>query len=387
METMEEVKKHGDGKPVLKIKEREEVDGCLKLAEIGDFHMENGAVLPAVKIAYETYGRLNEKKDNAVLVCHALTGNAHVSGTAGHPGWWDGLVGPEKWLDTDQYFVICSNVLGGCSGSTGPASLNPKTGRPYATSFPTVTIRDMVRAQKALLDQLGIPRLRCVIGGSMGGMQVLEWGILYPDFMDCLIPIATAARFSPMAIAYNHVAREAIMSDPAWQGGEYYPGPGPVKGLSIARAVGMISYRTAELFEERFGRRLQQSEEPQRELDFHSTYAVESYLRYQGEKLVRRFDANSYLYLLKAMDTHDICRDRGSLAEVLNVIQAEVLLIGVEEDLLYEISHLRNLYQMLKSLYKRTKMLTFSSPFGHDAFLVETDLIGPVVKQVLMQGV
>lgn len=380
------MKGHGD-EVVLKTREQEEVGDGLQFANIGDLRMENGALLPEVKIAYKTYGRLNAKKDNAVLICHALTGNAHVCGTTERPGWWDGLVGPEKWLDTDEYFVICSNVLGGCNGSTGPASIPPGEDRPYGLRFPTVTIRDMVRAQKALLDQLGIQHLRCVLGGSMGGMQVLEWGILYPDFMDCLIPMATAARFTPMAIAYNHVAREAIMNDPAWQGGDYYPGPGPTKGLAIARAIGMISYRTAELFEERFGRRLQQTDPPQRELDFHSTYAVESYLRYQGEKLVRRFDANSYLYLLKAMDTHDICRDRGSLAEVLSAIEAEVLIIGVEEDLLYEVSHLRNLYQMLKSLYKKAKMLTFSSPFGHDAFLVETDLIGPIVRQVLKQGV
>lgn len=339
--------------------------------------LESGNQLHDVEIAYETYGSLNKQKNNAILVCHALTGNAHVVGDDEIPGWWEGLIGPGRYIDTEKYFVICANVLGGCSGTTGPANVNPETGAPYGGDFPVVTIRDMVHVQYHLVKYLGIDKLFAIIGGSMGGMQVFEWAVMYPEMAYTLIPIATCARLSAVAIAYNDVGRQAILSDPNWNNGHYYPGLGPVQGLSIARMLGMITYRTAELFEQRFGRRLKDDTAL---TEFDSTFQIEGYLRYQGTKLVERFDANSYLYLLKAMDTHDIGRGRGGIEKVLERVQANVLSISISGDLLYPADHQEELVNILKKHGKNVEYHYIDSVYGHDGFLVEFAKLGPIVK-------
>ena len=347
---------------------------------IGTLELECGRHLRHVEIAVETAGTLNETRDNVILVCHALTGDAHAVGDEDHPGWWDGLIGPGGYIDTNRYFVITTNVLGGCAGSTGPSSNDPDTGRPYGATFPVVTIRDMVRAQRRCLEEMGISKLAAVIGGSMGGMQALEWGILYPEMVGRLIPIATSVALSPMAIAYNDIGRQAILADPEWKGGNYYPGPGPQKGLAIARMMGMVTYRTDTLFEERFSRRIQ-DDGPITRLD--SMFQVESYLRYHGEKLVRRFDANSYLYLLKAMDLHDIGRGRGGVERALSRIQADVLVIGIKEDILFPIREQRKIHASLQRLGKRSRLEEIQSRYGHDAFLIEFDRMGPPIRRFL----
>lgn len=348
----------------------------MKKAMLGEFQFESGEVLPHVELGYETFGQYRPEAGNAILVCHALTGDVNAAGDVGRSGWWDGLIGPGKPIDTNQYFVICSNVLGGCYGSTGPATIDPQTNRPYATRFPVVTIRDMVRAQRMLIDQLGIDKLYAVIGGSMGGMQVYEWAIEYPEMMRLAVPIATCSRISAVAIAYNDVARQAICSDPEWQNGEYYPAVGPTRGLSIARMIGMITYRTAELFEERFGRNLQ-SDAGQHL--YESTFQIESYLRYQGEKLVKRFDANSYLYLLKAMDTHDIGRGRGGIEAAISRIQAKILSVAISNDLLYPVDHQAEMDALLKQNGIDSHFYQLESKFGHDGFLVEFAKMGEIV--------
>src|SRR5690606_4781023 len=269
------------------------------------FHLEGGGRLRDVTVAYETFGRLAPERDNAILVCHALTGDSHVAGRSGdgHPaaGWWDEMVGPGRPLDTDRYFVVCSNVLGGCQGTTGPASIDPSTDKPRGSSFPVVSIRDMVRAQAQLADHLGIDCWHSVIGGSMGGMQVLEWGVMYPDRCRSLVPIATAAAATAQQIAYSSIERQAIALDPLWRGGDYYDaadGDGPHRGLALARSLAQVTYRTDEVFNERFDRRVVERDEFQ----LWNRFSVEGYLDYHGLKLARRFDANSYLLLAKAMD-------------------------------------------------------------------------------------
>lgn len=350
----------------------------LKKATIHDLELECGEVLRQVEIGYTTSGTYNSEQSNAILVCHALTGDSQVVGDGEKSGWWDGLIGPGKAIDTNFYYVICANVLGGCYGTTGPASMNRETGEPYATHFPVVTIRDMVRAQYKLIEQLGIPHLYAVIGGSMGGMQVYEWAVEYPQMMDLVVPVATCAQLSAMAIAYNDVARQAICNDPDWINGHYYPNQGPIRGLSTARMVGMITYRTAELFEERFGRAHQGTVHADL---VETTFEVESYLRYQGDKLVQRFDANSYLYLLKAMDTHDIGRGRDGIENALTRIDAKVVCIAISNDLLYPIPHQLWLSSTLKRQGKNVDFFAIDSVFGHDGFLVEIDkmaqLLGP----------
>ncbi|WP_232695684.1 homoserine O-acetyltransferase MetX [Brevibacillus daliensis] len=350
----------------------------MKTATIHDLELECGEVLSHVELGYTTSGTYDAKRSNAILVCHALTGDSQAVRDGDKPGWWDGLIGPGKAVDTNQYYVICSNVLGGCYGSTGPASINPATGKPYGTSFPVVSVRDMVKAQYKLVEQLGITKLYAVIGGSMGGMQVYEWAVQYPTMMELVMPIATCAHLSAMAIAYNDVARQAIRNDPDWRGGHYYPEPGPIRGLSTARMVGMITYRTAELFEERFGRTRQRMEHDNLT---ETTFEVESYLRYQGDKLVQRFDANSYLYLLKAMDTHDIGRGRNGLEEALDQIQAKIVCISIANDLLYPVQHQMWLSSTLKQQGKDVDFYTIDSIYGHDGFLVEFEtmaqLVGP----------
>ncbi len=282
------------------------------------FHLEGGGVLTDVTIAYETWGELDEDRSNAVLVCHALTGDSHAAGRAeeGHatPGWWDGMVGPGRGLDPSRWFIVCANVLGGCQGSTGPASVDPSTGRPYGSRFPVITIRDMVRTQALLANQLGIERWRAVVGGSMGGMQALEWAVMFPERVGSLVALATTEAASAMQIAWSMVGRRAILSDPNFCGGDYYerdPGAGPHQGLALARQIAHVHYRSEEVFAARFGRRVVDRLDGKDGFWLGPRFDIEGYLDYQGQKLVRRFDANSYLLLNKAMDLHDLGRGRG----------------------------------------------------------------------------
>ncbi|WCN38504.1 homoserine O-acetyltransferase MetX [Aneurinibacillus uraniidurans] len=352
-----------------------------KTMVLSSITLECGETIRQVKVAYETSGTLNAERNNAILICHALTGDAKAVGDEETPGWWEGLIGPGRYVDTNRYFVITSNVLGGCAGTTGPASLHPESNTPYGADFPVVTIRDMVQVQYELVRQLGINKLFAVIGGSMGGMQVFEWAASYPEMMEVVVPIATCARLSAVAIAYNDVGRQAILSDPNWQCGHYYPGKGPVNGLSIARMLGMITYRTADLFEYRFGRRLKDDKGDVTKFD--STFQIESYLRYHGQKLVDRFDANSYLYLLKAMDSHDIGRNRGGIKKAIEGIQAHVLSIAISDDLLYPADHQEEVVAMMEVAGKNVEYHYIDSIYGHDGFLVEFVKIGPLVESYL----
>lgn len=302
----------------------------------GEFFLESGRILPNVSVAYETYGKLNDKQDNVILICHALTGSAHAAGIHTpddeKTGWWDDMIGPGKAFDTDKYFVICSNILGSCYGSTGPASIDQSTGCPYALRFPVVTIKDMVKLQKKLLDKLGIERLFCIAGGSMGGMQALEWGVTYPEMADSLVVISASGRITPMAIAFNTIARFAIQKDPNWQNGDYYGGVPPRDGLAIGRMAGHITYLSEKAFNKKFGRRLGSQESI---YDFNSVYEVENYLRYNGYKFTEYFDANSYLYILKAMDIFDLSYGYGSYEEALKRIKAKTLFIDYTTDILF----------------------------------------------------
>src|SRR3954462_11326507 len=305
-------------------------------AHFDSIALEVGAVLAPVEIAYETYGRLNSDRSNALLITHAFTGDAHAAGIShenGKPGWWDNMVGPGKAFDTDRYFVICSNVLGGCAGTTGPASINPETGCPYGLSFPVVTVGDMVRLQVMLMDHLGISKLLAVTGGSMGGMQALEWGVSYPDRVATVIPIASTARHSAQQIAFNEVGRQAIMADPDWNNGDYYDKKPPARGLAVARMVGHITYMSDNSMREKFGRRLRDRE--QFGFDFSVDFEVESYLRYRGSQFVTRFDANSYLYITKAEDYFDLTNGTGTLIDALRSVDTRFLVISFTSDWLY----------------------------------------------------
>src|SRR5262249_13718725 len=285
--------------------------------------LDSGATIAPVDVAYETYGTLNSAKSNAILVLHAFSGDAHAAGISpetGKPGWWDNMIGPGKGFDTNKYFVICSNVLGGCRGTTGPSSINPATGCPYAMSFPVITISDMVRLQKMLIDSLGIRRLLAVSGGSMGGMQALEWAVSYPDCVVTAIPIASTTKHSAQQIAFNEVGRQAIMADPDWCGGDYYGKQPPARGLAVARMVGHITYMSDESMREKFGRRLRGKENFG--FGFDVDFEVESYLRYRGSQFVNRFDANSYLYITKAMDYFDLTSGHRTLSSAFECTSA-----------------------------------------------------------------
>jgi homoserine O-acetyltransferase len=340
--------------------------------------LEYGATLSQVVVSFETYGELNAKGDNAILICHALTGSAHAAGRYQReavPGWWDPMIGPGKPVDTRKYFVVCSNVFGGCYGTTGPTSLNPETGHPYRLDFPRYTIRDMVTVQKRLIDKLGISSLAAVIGGSMGGMQVLEWACMYPQLVRSIIPVAIGARHSAWAIGLNAVARRAIMSDPDWQGGDYSFEAQPERGLGLARAIAMLSYRSMESLESKFGR--QRISDARSVLD--DSFEIQSYLSYQGVKLVKRFDANTYLYLTSAMDDYDITDGRGRLAEVLRGLTMPALVMGINSDVLYPEHEQRELVSHLpKAQYVR-----INSPHGHDAFLIEFPQVAVRVRRFL----
>ena len=313
--------------------------------------LSSGKTLENVELAYETYGELNTAKTNAILVCHALTGDAHAAGwhkNATKPGWWEIVIGPGKALDTDKYFVICSNVLGGCKGSTGPASINPKTNEEYALDFPIITIEDMVHAQKKLIEHLGIEKLHAVVGGSMGGMQALQWTVSYPNMMKKASIIATTARSSPQQIAFNEVGRQSIISDPFWNNGQYYgKNRTPRSGLAVARMIGHITYLSDESMYIKFGRELQDKD--QLSYDFTLDFQVESYLHHQGESFVKRFDANSYLYITKAVDYFDLSVD-GSLPDGLKNVKAKFQIIAVDSDWLYPVDQSKDLLTALQTL-------------------------------------
>ncbi|MEK7477141.1 MAG: homoserine O-acetyltransferase [Candidatus Coatesbacteria bacterium] len=348
--------------------------------------LECGRELGPVTIAYETYGTLNAAKDNAILVVTALSGDAHAAGYHegdDKPGWWDVLVGPGKGIDTGRYFVVCSNVIGGCMGSTGPASVNPATGKPYGLSFPMVTIRDMVEAERALLDHLGIGRLAAVIGGSMGGMQVLEWAVRYPDRVALAIPVATTARMSAQSIAFNEVGRQAIMADPDWRGGEYYGLSVPARGLAIARMVGHITYLSEFSMHEKFGRRLQDKAEYG--FEFSTDFQVESYLKYKGDSFVKRFDANSYLFLSKACDYFDLARSHGggSLKAAFAGVKSRFLVVSVSSDWLFPPSASVELVTALRQNNVEVVNKEIKSDYGHDAFLLESEDLQDLIRTKL----
>ena len=349
------------------------------------FALACGQSLPSITLAYETYGELTPHRDNAILIQHALSGDAHVAGvhspTDSKAGWWDIMVGPGKPYDTDKYFVICSNILGGCKGSTGPSSTDPKTGRPYGLDFPMVTIEDMVRAQRLLIDHLGIPRLLAVTGGSMGGMQALEWAVRYPERVASVHAIATAARLSAQAIAFDEVGRQAIMADPSWLGGSYYDSEAPAAGLSIARMIGHITYLSSEQMRAKFGRRLQDRESLS--YDFKTDFEVESYLRYQGGAFVNRFDANSYLYISKAMDYYDLAAGRRSLVEALEGVQAAFLVVSFTSDWLFPTYQSKEIVRALQANGVRSTFLEIPSQYGHDSFLLPSERLGGAISGFL----
>ena len=345
------------------------------------FALEGGGILPEITMAYETWGELSPAADNAVLVCHALTGDSHAHGGLGEghrtPGWWTGVIGPGCALDTNRHFVVCVNVLGGCQGSTGPASTDPGTGRPYASAFPVVTMRDMVRCQVSVADHLGIGRWLSVVGGSMGGMQALEWAVMYPERVRSVAPIATALAASAWQIAWSAAGRTALAIDPRFRDGEYYdaaPGDGPHAGLAVARSIAQIHYRSDPVFGNRFGRELV---DRRRVFGRWDRFQVESYLDYQGEKLVCRFDANSYLLLNRAMDLHDVQRGRGSPSEALaRLAPVPFLTLSVASDILYPEAQQAALRDAVRAAGGRCDHHVIQSPDGHDGFLLATDEVG-----------
>jgi homoserine O-acetyltransferase len=336
--------------------------------------MDAGVSLAPFQIAYQTYGTLNADKSNAVLVCHALTGDQHVANVhpvTGKDGWWEVMIGPGRPIDTDRYFVICPNVLGACMGSTGPASTNPATGRPYGLDLPVVTIRDMVRAQAMLIDALGIDSLFCVIGGSMGGMQVLQWAASYPGRVFSAIPIATATRHSSQNIAFHEVGRQAVMADPDWRGGRYHEaGMRPEKGLGVARMAAHITYLSDAALHEKFGRRLQNRDAPT--FSFDADFQIESYLRHQGRSFVQRFDANSYLYLTRAMDYFDLAADHGGrLADAFRGTRTRFCVVSFTSDWLFPTAESRALVHALNATGASVSFCEIETDKGHDAFLLD----------------
>ena len=346
--------------------------------------LDCGETLSPVDVAYEAYGQLNERRSNAVLISHAFSGDAHAAGVSdedGKLGWWDNMIGPGKAFDTDEYFVICSNVLGGCRGTTGPSSMNPATGKPYGSRFPFVTIADMVRLQKQLIDHLGIERLLSTAGGSMGGMQVLQWVVDYPDHVASAMPIATTTHHSAQQIAFDEVGRLAIMADPNFQGGDYYEGPTPTRGLAVARMVGHITYMSDESMREKFGRRRHADEDPDDE--FAGLFEVESYLRYRGGQFVNRFDANSYLSITRAMDSIDLSAGHGSFSEALARTTARFLVVSFTSDWLYPSYQSQEIVSALRGRNLDVTYVELPSNHGHDAFLVEVGELTDLVKNFL----
>jgi homoserine O-acetyltransferase/O-succinyltransferase len=373
----------------------------------GPLSLDCGRQLHPIRIAYETYGALSPARDNVILVCHALSGDAHAAGYSAAPvaagtrdgfraeerdgaagqalGWWDGMIGPGKAFDTEKFFVVSTNLLGGCRGTTGPSSMNPATGRPYGSDFPVITVADMVRAERAFLHELGITRLAAVAGGSLGGMQALEWAILYGNDVGAIIPIASTHALQPQGVAWNAIARTAITSDPDWQGGHYYgTGRAPNAGMGVARMVGHITYLSANSLKDKFGRRLQFAKEIRYELTAPE-FEVESYLRYQADSFVKRFDANTYLYTSRALTYFDLARQYGNgrLADALRNLSARTLLIAFSSDWLYPPSGSEDLATALRSLGKEVELHVIEAPYGHDCFLLEEARQVPIIQKFL----
>ncbi len=344
--------------------------------------LENGETLGPVTLAYETYGKLNQKRTNAILLVHALSGDAHVAGISkedGSLGWWDNMVGPGKSFDTNKYFVVCSNVIGGCRGSTGPSSFDHKKERIYGLDFPLITVADMVDAQRHLIDFLGIDKLLTVAGGSMGGMQVLQWMVSYPERIRSAVPIAVTLKHSPQQIAFNEVGRQAIMADPNWREGNYYDGPPPANGLALARMVGHITYMSDRSMEEKFGRRFRSIRATDK---FAQDFEVEGYLQNRGIHFVKRFDANSYLYVTKAMDYFDASKGR-PLAETFKKLKAKVMVIAFKSDWLYPAYQSREIVRACKMAGLEVTFCEVDSTYGHDAFLLETEEVTHLIGYFL----
>ena len=349
-----------------------------------ELELESGEKFGPITLAYETYGKLNQERSNAILILHALTGDAHAAGFHPgdkDPGWWDNMIGPGKAFDTEHYFIICSNVLGGCKGSTGPASINPITGRPYGLQFPVITIKDMVNAQRHLIDYLGIDKLLTVVGGSMGGMQALQWVVSHPNKVRSVIPVATTANHSPQQIAFNEVGRQAIMADPNWNEGDYYGKDLPAKGLSVARMVGHITYMSDVSMSEKFGRKFKNTKQPFR---FSPEFEVEGYLQYRGDNFIKRFDPNSYLYITKAIDYFDLANGTG-LREVFKGIAAPFLIIAFKSDWLYPAYQSQEIARACKLAGIDAIYCELNSNYGHDAFLVEVDEQAHLIKYFLQR--
>ena len=352
-----------------------------------EMQLDSGAKLGPITLAYETCGTLNAEKNNVVLVLHALSGDSHVAGCYTpedeKPGWWDNMVGPGKGIDTNKYFVVCSNIIGSCMGSTGPCVINPKTVLPYGLDFPVVTIGDMVEAQKALMDHLEIKKILAVVGGSIGGMQVLEWCVRYPQMVKAAIPLASTTRHSALAIAFNEVARQAIMADPKWNNGEYYFGPKPDLGLAVARMIGHITYLSDESMRLKFGRRLQDKSDFS--FNFDADFQVESYLRYQGKKFVERFDANSFLYITKASDYYDLGKQHGdgSIVKAFSKTKAKYLVISFTSDWLYPTYQSRAMVKAMKKNGLDVSFCEIEADWGHDAFLLSNERLSLLIKGFL----
>ena len=369
--------------------------------------LDCGGELHPIRIAYETYGTLSPQRDNVILVCHALSGDAHAAGIAQTApqestrdgfgaadrdgsagkglGWWDGMIGPGKAFDTDRFFVVSTNLLGGCKGTTGPSSTDPATGRPYGADFPVITVADMVRTERAFLDVLGIPRLTAVAGGSLGGMQALEWAILYPDQVDAVVAIASTHALHPQGVAWNAIAREAIMRDPAWQGGHYHgTGSAPDAGMGVARMVGHITYLSAQALDDKFGRRLQFADDVRYTIT-EPEFEVENYLRHQADSFVKRFDANTYLYTSRALTYFDLARQYGggSLERALTDVKARTLLIAFSSDWLYPPAASAEIARALDRLGKQVESHVIEAPYGHDCFLLEEARQIPIVRRFL----
>lgn len=359
----------------------------LTIADDRPFVLEMGGSLRAVEIAYETWGELDESASNAVLVCHALTGDSHAAGELSRAhkadGWWNDFVGPGLAIDTDRYFVVCANVLGGCQGTTGPASVDPATGKPYGSSFPVVTIRDMVRTQARLADHLGIDVWNHVVGGSMGGMQVIEWSIMYPDRLRSFTALASTLAASAQQLAWSALGRRSLALDPKWRGGEYYEaeaGDGPHAGLAAARAVAQVTYRSDEVFQQRFGRESLDSLDG---FGLWGRFQVESYLDHHGQKLARRFDANSYLVLNRAMDLHDVGRGRNGVDNAVKRVRVPSLVVSVSSDMLYQPWQQQQMAAALESSGQAVQYEMVESPQGHDGFLLESAAIGPMIAKFI----
>lgn len=361
------------------------------------FPCDDGHTLPGFTLRYETYGRLNPARDNAILVCHALSGDHHCAGIHSlsdkKPGWWNNLIGPGKAVDTNHHFVVCANVLGGCQGSTGPLSPDPATGRPYGITFPAVTIRDMVRSQKRLLDHLGVKKLRCALGGSMGGMQALQWGIEYPDFCDKILAMATTAREGAQAIAFNEVGRQAILQDPGWNQGDYPAGGGPRVGLAIARMMAHITYLSDASMDRKFGRRevrpaaSASPAAPKPAASFDIEFEVQSYLRYQGQSFINRFDANTYLYITRAIDRFDLAATHGgTLEQAFAPVKSETLVVGFTSDWLFPPEQNRAIVLALQRAGKHASYAELATDLGHDSFLLESPELYALVRAFLVRN-